>query len=100
MGERARERRQKATYNNLSHPSQFLVHFFFCRHCTITTYFFLFPKSVPGEFDYISDKLIVLIMAIKLKLKRTRKHFLRFERFRCTVHFRLRKRNILITRKE
>ena len=39
-GERARERRQKATYNNLSHPSQFLVHFFFCRHCTITTYFF------------------------------------------------------------
>lgn len=65
MVERARERRQKATYNNLAHASQFLLHFFFCCHCTITTYFFLFPKSVPGEFGYISDKLVVLIMAKK-----------------------------------
>ena len=59
MVERASERRQKATYNDLAHAPQFLVHFFFCRHCTITTFFFLFPKSVPGEFGHILDKLIV-----------------------------------------
>ena len=52
MVERARERRQKATYNNLAHASVFGSLLFL-------PIFFPFPKSVPGEFGHILDKLIV-----------------------------------------
>ena len=95
-----RERRQKATYNGLAHAPQFLVHFFFCRHCTITTYFFS-PSEISSRRIWLHSfrQIDSLNNGHKTEVEKNAKTLLKF--WTCSLHGSfLRKRNILITSKE
>ena len=81
-------------------PHSFSFTFFFCCHCTITTYFFSLSAISSRRVWLHFRQIDSFNNGDKTEVEKNAETPLCLERSRCTVHFRLGKRNIFITSKK